>query len=44
MASSCKRETPNRNKKNILPHKGDSAFEHRLKEAGELPSLEIFKA
>ena len=43
MAASCKREIPNRNKENILPHKGDSALEHMLKEAGELPSLELFK-
>lgn len=42
-AASCKREIPNRNKRNTLPHKGDSVLDHVLKEAGGFPSLKLFK-
>lgn len=34
MAAICKREIPNRNKENILPHKGDSVLDHMLKVTG----------
>lgn len=43
MAASCKREIPNRNKRNSLSHKGDSLLEHVLKEAGGFQSLKLFE-